>query len=382
MKFNLPVERELLIKNIRYLQSLPPKEYTLQKKWDELQNKIDPDPTQKRQAVRDIWKLFNWDNEQTVIRLINEINPKVVLCLSRKDRERWEIFRRYASTAEFNQTPSRFIRFLVVDDNSKNKGVIGVGALSGDSNTLTPRDKFIGWTKDQRNKKAGVLNHVVNLSTCVPCQPFGTNLLGGKLIAAMATTDVLRNHYFSKFGDILAGMTTTSLYGKPSMYNGIPQWKPMKGLSTGGMPVALDDVIYARWTRYLKTHRRDEYNDAIDGRKTGPTLRVMALICQIAGIPVSSLKHGHERGVYFSSFFENTKDFLCERIKESELVPKPLFTGDEQKTILDWWRPKAIEAYLEKKAEGGLSYKVLFYDDGYQLDWHSFKAKYLKRQTG
>ena len=52
----------------------------------------------------------------------------------------------------------------------------------------------------------------------IPIQPFGYNFLGGKLML-MITSDVIRKSWEDKYGDILVGMSTTSLYGTCSQYN-------------------------------------------------------------------------------------------------------------------------------------------------------------------
>lgn len=408
MKFNLSVERELLLKHIRELQSLKSNELTVRKKWDELQNKIHTDRLTVHQAQKFIWQPRDLFDERSTIEEINALSPAVVICVTKENKDWWDVFRRYASTAEYNTPPTRNIKYFVINRAVKFEPtddftflpygmVLGIGALSGDSHTLRARDEFIGWTKEQRNKKGGMLRNIANVSTCVPTQPFGANFRGGKLIAMLSTHSVLRNHYLMKYGDFLYGMTTTSLDGRPSMYDGLKTkmygktendwwWKPI-GDSSGKMPVALDDVIYARWTTYLKKHYRAQYDRCIDGRKSGPTLRVMALICKVAGIPVSSIHHGHKRGVYFSEFCENTKDILCGRTNPSELKLKPLFSDaddgtniavDETEQIMRWWRPKAIEEYKRKKAEGKLNPKTLFYNHGYLKDWHTFKKQYLK----
>ena len=40
------------------------------------------------------------------------------------------------------------------------------------------------------------------------------------------------------------------------------------------------------------------------------------------GIKLSDYTHGYERGVYYSEFYENTKDFLQNKIDEKELKLK------------------------------------------------------------
>ena len=50
-------------------------------------------------------------------------------------------------------------------------------------------------------------------------------MLGGKLITSMTTSSNVREQWKKDYDDLLVGITTTSLYGIHSQYNGIPLWK-------------------------------------------------------------------------------------------------------------------------------------------------------------
>ena len=54
--------------------------------------------------------------------------------------------------------------------------------------------------------------------------------------------------------------------------------------------------------------------------------------------------HGFKRGVYFASFYENTKEFLRSEIEEDELIGSKKLENDVD-DVMDWWRPKAIRRY-------------------------------------
>ena len=86
------------------------------------------------------------------------------------------------------------------------------------------RDNFIGW--DEKERLRG-LKHLAVVSTCVSSQPLGFNFLGGKLLAALCTTETIRDLWKEKYGDTLIGLTTTSLFGQFSQYNSILFQMPM-----------------------------------------------------------------------------------------------------------------------------------------------------------
>ena len=80
------------------------------------------------------------------------------------------------------------------------------------------------------------------------------NMLGGKLIACLSTTDLIRKIWKDRYGDELVGLTTTSLYGSYSMYNSIPYWKKL-GSSKGTALIKPNDVIYKYWLRFIGKRR-------------------------------------------------------------------------------------------------------------------------------
>ena len=79
----------------------------------------------------------------------------------------------------------------------------------------------------------------------------------GKLVAMLLTDKSLRQHWKKTYGDELIGLTTTSLYGIHSMYNGIPLWKTL-GESAGKISLKPDDSVYKPWHKWMKDEREDE----------------------------------------------------------------------------------------------------------------------------
>ena len=86
------------------------------------------------------------------------------------------------------------------------------------------------------------------------------------------------------------------------------------------------------------------------------------MIYKILGINGSDYKNEFNRGVYFSSFYENTNEFLTDKIKEKDLVLKDKFKSDEW--FLNWWKEKAIRRYTKLFKEGRIQENTpLWYDD-------------------
>lgn len=399
--FNLAKEKKALLEHLQHLKSLPVEEYTFHKKCDELEANIEQVRTAIHAAAASVWRPENINDEALTVAHIENLKPKVFICDDADLKEYWRIFRLFVSTGVFNQTPGRFIKFLVVDTNETESRlrcpvtnayrrpllwpILGLGVVSSDFNAIGCRDTYIGWTPSQRNgskgKHDGKLMHTANGATIVATQPFGYNFLGGKLIAALITSEIIRNEWQLKYGNVLAGMTTTSLFGFPSMYDGLKWWKRLE-LTTGSIPIEPDIQFYRKWTAYVKEIYPTEFKQAMTQKKgvRGPVTnskgKVLDLIYKAAGIPINDFKTGFERGVYFSSFYENTKEFLCGKIGEDELKLKPLFQNDVN-AIMEWWRPLAIKRYLKKKAEGKLKPESNFYNHLGYMDYETAKEMFF-----
>jgi hypothetical protein len=224
-RFNFDAERKALVANLNYLKSLRVGGFTLYKKWDELQNRIYADRLLVHTADWAIWTPTDFNDEEQTVSEIGAMKPKVIIANNGDNKTWWDIFRLFASTAEYNQPPTRHIKFLVIDENRRVPPflrpewcgdlekeppgkVLGFGAISGDLHTISCRDKFIGWSKEQRDK---MLRHSAVGSTIVPTQPFGANFRGGKLIAGLTTSALLRNRYQLQYNDVLAGMPSLSM---------------------------------------------------------------------------------------------------------------------------------------------------------------------------
>lgn len=384
--FDFEKKKKLLIDDLDWIKHLKVEEFTFFKKFEEIKLVSDFIKRFENQAKAKIWNPTDINNEELTIREIKELQPKVIVVSDKSSELLWTTLRVYCSTAEYNQAPGRFIKFLMVDDISDK--ILGIASIASDVISISDRDKFIGWNPEDKLKYK-MLKYSAIGTTIVPTQPFGSNFLGGKLVAAMVTSDVIRNEWETQRGECmpckLVGMTTTSLYGSFSMYNSLKWWKSV-GESKGKIPIKPQEKYYKEWHDWLKKEHEDEYNkmmtqkEGIAGPVTGAKMRVLSMIFKYAGIKQSSYYHEHARGVYYSCFYENTKEFLCRKITEDKLIMKSLFK-DNTNAILSWWKPKAIERYKRLKVEGRLNSNKLFYsivDDNHEMEYEEFKSKYFK----
>jgi len=281
---------------------------------------------------------------------------------------------------EYAQTPGRFIKLLITDGNIDNPRYLGAVSISSDVICITDRDNYIGWTSENRLEDKKLTNSAIG-SCIMSTQPFGYNFLGGKLVAALVTSSKIRELWKQLYNETLVGITTTSLYGSYSMYNSLKWWHKC-GSSAGKMNIKPDDSVYDVWHDWLKENESVKYNDAmtqkegVSGPVTGAKNRVIAMIFQTLKIKSSDFTHGYERGVYYSCFYENTKEFLQNKIAEDKLVMKKLFKEDTN-AIIDWWKPKAIERYKRLKTDNNLKSDILFYNKMMGMTYDEAKSKYF-----
>lgn len=383
--FDFDAEKKKIIQNLDNLTNYEVEEFTFYKKWEEMQLILQNKDIQQyeRQAKGLIWQPTDVTNEELTIKEIQALQPRMVLARG-KDELTWTTLRYYCSTAEYNQAPGRFMKFLLMDDVTGK--VLGITSIASDVISISDRDKYLGWTPEDKLKHK-MLKHSAIGTTIVPTQPLGSNFLGGKLTAAMVTSKIVRDSWeFQDYGDAdackMVGMTTTSLYGRPSMYDGMKWWDGV-GLSKGKIPVKPDESVYQTWHGWLKQHRKEEYDKAmtqkegVSGPVTGAKMRVLSMIFKACGIKQTDYTHGYERGVYYSCFYQNTKEFLQRKISEKDLVIKPLFKNDTQ-AILDWWKPAAIKRYKKLKEENRLNPDKLYYSPMSVMTYPEAKERYFK----
>jgi hypothetical protein len=197
----------------------------------------------------------------------------------------------------------------------------------------------------------------------------------------MVVSSGVRDLWKKLYNQTLVGMTTTSLYGSYSMYNSLKWWHKC-GTSAGKVAIKPDEEIYKVWHDWVKQNCTEKYDKAmtqkegVSGPVTGAKSRVIGMIFSKCDIKQSHYMHGYERGVYYSCFYENSKEFFQNKITEDKLVMKKLF-ADDNKAIMDWWKPKAIERYKKLKSEGNLKTDIHFYNQMIGMTYDEAKSVYF-----
>lgn len=373
-------EKKNFIDHMNRLKSMSVEEQTFWKKFVEV--KSYKKYASNADVVKSkIWLPTDFNDERKTIREIESMTPTLKYVESKQDNMDWLMLRVFCHTMDFSQSPGRFLKFLVTDGNDDSPKYLGAVSIASDVISISDRDNYIGWSLDDRLKGNKRINNTCIGSCIMSCQPFGYNFLGGKLVACLITTDYIRNIWKKLYDDVLVGMTTTSLYGSYSMYNSLKWWHKC-GSSKGKISIKPDDDVYKYWHNWLKDKKPKEYEEmmtqkeGVGGPVTAAKQRVINAIFKELGMKTADFVHGYERGVYYSPFYENTKDFLCNKIKENDLKLKELFVLDKG-GVLDWWKPKAIERYKKLKTDCNLKPQLLYYNRMIDMDYEESKRQYF-----
>ena len=209
---------------------------------------------------------------------------------------------------------------ILVKDSISDK-IIGIIQLSSDFMSLEDRDTFIGWSQEQR--KCNINKNIMNLSCCVPVQPFGFNYTGGKLLVQLAFSREVFDMYYEKYNEVLLGINTTSINGKSIMYDRLKCLK-FVGMTKGYGHTHIPLQLYEKSILFLKDFYRTEY-DKISKGSSSKKINLQFLTTKINLNP-ATLFHAESRGIYFGYLFKNSK--------ELPLSTKPNDIGSVEPAVL------------------------------------------------
>lgn len=280
----------------------------------------------------------NLQNKKTNPELVNScdelnpdnIHPKLIRVDSKhKYWNNWKAVEEHVASFEFRRSPGRNCYFLVINEyNGKTLGILDVAA---DFLSLGPRDEHIGWDVDRRRD---MNKHIANISMCVPTRFFGYNLAGGKLLTLLAASDEVADVWEDRYGDKLAGLTVTSLYGKSVQYNNLEYYKYL-GKTKGQGTVHVPDDIYKEMRGVVE----DFEGEIPGGRFTkgkNSRINIIRRACKHLGVnPEILTTHGNKRGIYWCDRNENSREWL--RGEDSELIPRK---GMDAESLTCLWREK------------------------------------------
>jgi hypothetical protein len=386
--------KEALVRDLSEVSQMSVGEYILYQKHEEVKTKY---PTHNVSTLfGEEQQLVNLEQKKLLNHLKSNIwrpknvedylnlKPKLVLTTEPGLPAKWNAFRTFTSSMKNSSNIGRNLGYIVIDEVTGN--YLGVICISSDFLDLTPRDKWIGWDREKKTQ-GHMINYTAIGSTLVPTQPLGFNYVGGKLLALLCISDTVQDDWKESYGDTLAGVTTTSLYGKTklgglSQYDNLKHWKKM-GYTSGSVAYQATkktQYMLRDWLHKHHTYRYFEWYGAV--KPTGQPFkrdhrnRSFHWTYQKLKVDKALTHSAHARGIYFSPLYTNTREFLCGEIEESQL-DKAFDTSVEGLSNL--WKTKYASKRIKSLVKNDrVSDETLFYDDLIYLDWQETKDKYLE----
>lgn len=390
--------RERLTEELTYASQMTVAEYTLYQKWCEIHERypvINENNLLGRKSINGVQadlirhvKRNIWIPETPDDYL--KLEPRMIYTEATfgemndlQGPSTYNAIRTFSSTMKNNNNIGRNLNYIIVDDVTKK--YLGVVCISSDFMDLTPRDNFIGWSRDIKTQ-GRMINHTAIGSTIVPLQPLGFNYVGGKLLALLCLTDDVQEEWKRQYKDTLVSVTTTSLYGKDkagglSQYDNLKYWKKM-GYSSGSVSYEpTKETIYMVRNWLAANYQRKYFEWYHATKESGQPYkrdhrnRSMTFAYSKLGIDPAIQRSNHQRGIYYCPLYDNTCEFLRKEIPESEL--KKSF-DTSTKALTDLWKQKYARQRIEslKKNDRVMS-DTLFYDDVIFMSWEETKQKYL-----
>jgi len=396
-QFQAPTDEELreaVIRDLQYASQMSVGEYTLFQKWCEIQERY---PTQEVSTLFGEEVQMDKDQEMFIKGIKDniwipkspedylELQPELIYTKDAEMSETWNGIRTFTSTMKNNSNIGRNLNYIVID--RKSGKYLGVMCISSDFLDLTPRDQYIGWEREKKTQ-GRMINYTAIGSTIVPLQPLGYNYVGGKLLALLCLSDEVQYQWKKQYGDVLVGVTTTSLYGMKkqgglSQYDNLKHWKKM-GYSSGSVSYETTKPTVTMIRDWLKKNHTRKYFEWYAAKKqSGQPYkrdhknRSYTFTYSKLSIPKELIRSEHQRGIYFSPLYDNTNDFLCGKIEEKDLV-KSFDTSYEYLTTL-WKEKYAAKRIRNLQETDRVSTETLFYDDQIYLKWEEVKEKYMSQ---
>ena len=256
-----------------------------------------------------------------------EVRPERIQPVLVEVRETWHrhLFRlaRLTWSLPYSSGFGRRMYFLVFDVGNRGREgepfLMGLLALQSPPLTFPARDRLFRYPE---GRKPELINQTMDIHTLGALPPYNF-LLGGKLIALIAASNEVRKRYREKYEGRqtwlyqrvlpphLVALTTTSAFGRSSLYNRLKyQGKPI-AISLGwtqGYGVYHLEPLYPLFRAFLEAQGWRFPN----GYQTGPRMKwqICTLALERLGFSKGILKHNVRREAFLFPLIENLKAYM------------------------------------------------------------------------
>ena len=293
--------------------------------------------------------------------LKSPISPIIEVCKTPEQMALFRIFRYYWSSP-YSDYVGRRIKLIIRDSAVAGNPVIGIAALGSPIIHIPERDRYIGWEKHQRTNR---INYMMDAYVIGALPPYNY-LLGGKLISYLLASKEIRDIFHEKYQlsryNKLAGIFTTSLYGKSSQYNrlsfnGRLLYRPI-GDTKGFGTLHITDKTFNAMRQFLA-----DQGIIISHRfGSGPSWRMRVIRTAATSLGFNSdelLRHSFKRKIYFIPLAKNSEDFLRGDAR------KLRYYRQSAKTLTCYWQKRWL--HNRKKREEIITQVANFKRESFEI---------------
>lgn len=279
----------------------------------------------------------------------------------------------------YERSYGRQMRFVIWD--SFHEAPIGLIGLQSPILNWSVRDNYLGLATDQRDLW---VNQSLNAQRLGALPPYN-KLLGGKLVAYLMTSDVVRKRFSRKYKDYktlllnrkipsnLLFITTTGAYGKSSVFNRLKfdgdKICDFIGYTNGSGSFHIPNTLYEGFVTYLRSEGFKAGREFGNGPSAKMKIIVQAM--NLLGFK-NGVDHGIRRSVYLFPLVKNLADVIREDAS-------PRWHQRSISGLTEHWKSR----WGKKRAEGCQEEKIYFSKQDYVEEiWADLKdCKKLARQS-
>jgi len=257
----------------------------------------------------------------------------------------------------FSKGYGRRLRFLVLD--RANGKLMGLLALQSPPLSFPARDRLFRYPPGQ---KTALVNQTMDIHTLGAVPPYN-RLLAGKLVALLAASNEVREAYRRRYsGRVtemegrllpphLVALTTTSAFGRSSLYNRL-RYRGIAIAESLGYTEGYGDFHLSELYPLFREFLERQGIPTRGGFGVGPRRKWQTIVRALdrLGLPSELLRHGVKREVFLFRLVDNLEAYM-----EGQ-DPEPIYRNLPLSELVAWWR----ERWLLPRAQ-----RV----DGWR-DWH------------
>lgn len=241
----------------------------------------------------------------------------------------------------FSKGYGRRSRFLIID--KANDKLIGLLALQSPPLSFPARDRLFCYPP---SKKTEMVNQTMDIQTLGAVPPYN-RLLGGKLVALAAASNEVRQAYWHKYlGRVteieqrilkphLVALTTTSAFGRSSLYNRL-SYKGILIAKSIGYTEGYGAFHLAELYPLFRGFLENQGISTRGGFGSGPRRKWQIIVKALRRLGLSDqlLYHGVKREVFLFRLVDNLEAYMEGRDTE------PIYRNLPFSELVAWWRER------------------------------------------